>query len=72
LKYLFQPAIFQLDAVSPTQGACGQKDDGPQKLQYSTHCDADNPKGQQQQPDQRIQNKRQQGQRPAQYEKDAP
>lgn len=66
------PASRKLDAVPPTQGACGEKDDGPQKLQHSTHCDADNPKGKQQQPDQRIQNKRHQGQRPAQYKQNAP
>jgi hypothetical protein len=52
--------------VPPSQDAHWQKDDRPQKLKYSTHGNADDPEGKQQQPDQWIQHKRHQSQWPAQ------
>ncbi len=65
------PAGFSGAARAPEE-ACRQGDDRPEGLENAVHRDADDAEGQQDQPDDRIQNQRQKGQRPAQDEQDAP
>ena len=50
----------------------GQHDDGAQQAEHAVHGDADEPKRNQQEPHERVEEQGQQGQGPAEDEEDAP
>ena len=52
--------------------ACRQEDDGADEVKDAAHGDADHTKWQQEQPDDGIEHEGQQGERPANYEQNAP
>lgn len=49
-----------------------QRDDGAHESEHAIHGDSDEPERNQADPDQRISDERQHGERPAQHEEDAP
>ena len=65
-------AVRALRPARPTKQARRQSDDCGQQLKDSSHSDANEAEGQKQQPDKRIQNQRQQRQRPAKNQEYAP
>lgn len=58
--------------VSPAQESRWQKDNSTQKRQEPINGDADDPKRQQQDPDDRVKKERKQRDRPAEHEQNAP
>lgn len=56
----------------PPQNSCGEHEDGADELEDALHGDAHEPERQQQQPDEGVQKKQGQGQRPAEDEEDEP
>src|ERR1035438_10422552 len=64
--------LSQARCLNPPQNPRRQSDDRPHQFQHPAHRDAHDPEGQQQQPDQRIQEQRHQGQRPTEEQHHAP
>jgi hypothetical protein len=57
---------------SPALQSCGKHDNGAQQAEDAIDGNADEPKRNQEDPDERIDSQRQQGQRPVQHQQDAP
>ncbi len=64
--------FFDLLDPSSTQQPCRQKQHRPNQRKHCAHRDANQPERQGNEPDDRQKHRREQGQRPAQDEKDAP